>query len=164
MYVDGSSAYRLEPDFLTETPKEEKVRKPRVNARQQKRARMMRRRRGVLILACLFLVSMFSVSRIVREYDLHSQIEEKTKELTILRAGNEQAEMELVQMTDLVKVEEYAIATLGMQKPQSYQVVYLEETNGDIMRKTAKTEKESKLRGLFGILSSAASGVQAYFR
>lgn len=155
MYVEGTSAYKL--DVYKPTERKKEVRKK--NVKKQKKARKVK---SMLVLLFVFGVALFALARNVVVYDLHSQIEQNETELAKLVSRNEQTQLELNQIIDLNKVEEYATLVLGMQKPNTHQIIYLQDEKGDTMEKMAKVSKNHKTKGIFGVFSAAANTVKEY--
>lgn len=154
----GSSAYKLMP-----------ARKPQIEKMPQKdrqaaKNKKLARRRLVLIVICAFFVQLFLCYRWVALYGLHSEVERQSLVLADLQRENEQKSVAIDRITDLSRVEEYAVKELGMQKAEPNQIVYIKPEHGDSMQKVVKNSTPYFKRGFFGALSSSFVGLLEYLK
>jgi cell division protein FtsL len=117
---------------------------------------------AILGFACAAVMLVFALMaqiQLTAVSDETAQLETKLAELeteqTKLLIGYESA-------FNLTEIEEYAIGTLGMQKPRSDQVFYIEGGAPDkaVILETAQTEEQN----LLDRIGSIVSGIGEYFR
>ena len=92
----------------------------------------------VCAILALSLSAYFMVSKNVQVHETAKTIEELEKELAMLESNTSQKIFELEQSVDLNTVEEIASTRLNMQRPEKYQIVYLNVPVDDVTEITAK--------------------------
>ena len=87
---------------------------------------------GIIALSAAFMISKF-----VAVNETAGEIKRLNNELDSMRAYTSQRVFELEQSIDLSEVEEIATTRLGMQRPESYQIIYVNVDKNDISEVTA---------------------------
>ena len=146
MYVPNSTNNAYQLDMYVEKKVDKKA---EFEKKRQQKLKMARRKLSLYM--AIFFVAMFAVLfRYVRIYDLHSDIANQTAKLEEIRMENEQTKLEIENVTDKAKIQEYAENQLGLQKITSTQTVYLNPTKENYMENVAKNgSKSSGIKGLF---------------
>lgn len=91
----------------------------------------------ICVIIALFCAAYFMISQNVQVNDTARQINNLKKELAVLESNTSQKTFELEQSVDLNKVEEIASTRLNMQRPEKYQVVYINIKTDDVTEVTA---------------------------
>ena len=87
---------------------------------------------GVVALAATFMISKF-----VAVNETAGEIKSLTRELESTRAYTSQRIFEMERSIDLSEVEEIATTRLEMQRPETYQIVYVNVDKEDVSEITA---------------------------
>ncbi len=87
---------------------------------------------GIIAFSAAFMISKF-----VAVNETAGEIKRLHNELDSMRAYTSQRIFELEQSIDLSEVEEIATTRLGMQRPESYQIIYVNVDKNDISEVTA---------------------------
>lgn len=85
----------------------------------------------------IFSSSVFMISRYIELDSTNKMVSSLEKELKEAEAYTSQKSFELEQSVDLMKIEEEATTRLGMQRPEKYQIVYINMKNEDTTDVTA---------------------------
>ena len=147
MYVANRSSNARQLNAGAETRRAKKPQSAAQKRKRKSRARM----KLVCYLLALFSILFVVCLRYVYIYDLHNSIATKTSELEKLRMENEQTRLSLESMTDISKIENYAVTELGLQKAENRQIVYLQPAKEDTMKNVAAGQGAG--RNNFGIFS-----------
>ncbi len=91
----------------------------------------------ICVIIALFCAAYFMISQNVQVNDTARQISSLKKELAVLESNTSQKTFELEQSVDLNRVEEIASTKLNMQRPEKYQVVYINIKTDDVTEVTA---------------------------
>ena len=113
-------------------------------------------RRKVLILRLLYMGAIafsatFMISKFVAVNDTTSKIKSLNRELENVRAYTSQKIFEMERSVDLSEVERIAATKLGMQRPESYQMIYVDVAQSDMSGVTA------------GDVEGAGNSMKAFF-
>ncbi|MCH5185869.1 MAG: hypothetical protein J1F64_07070 [Oscillospiraceae bacterium] len=133
----GNLAYN---DVIRETQRDirEKKRETREKMAAEKRKKD---KRFILktIFTCmvLFISAVFMISRYIELDGTKKRIEALEKELKSAEAYTSQKTFELEQCVDLTRIEEEATMRLNMQRPEKYQIIYLNMKKEDTTEVTA---------------------------
>ena len=104
--------------------------------------REMLNRKVTLLRIAYMLIIAFSASFMISKYvavnETASEIRALSKELENTRAYTSQRVYEMERNIDLSEVEEIATTELGMQRPESYQIIYVNVDKDDLSEVTAK--------------------------
>lgn len=87
---------------------------------------------GIIAFSAAFMISKF-----VAVNETAGEIKRLNNELDSMRAYTSQRIFEMEQSIDLSEVEEIATTRLGMQRPESYQIIYVNVDKNDISEVTA---------------------------
>lgn len=111
---------------------------------QEKRMRIQAKRRSrwehIKVMACSVLIAASAfvmISRYVELDETKNTISNLKEELAAAEAATCQKTFELESMVDLNTVEEIATTKLGMQRPEKYQIVYVNINKEDTTEVTA---------------------------
>lgn len=168
--VNGNLAYKR--DFVT-TPKrpEKTLNKATVKgkniaaAEKAKDSREMVRRRvtllRILYMATIAFSATFMISKFVTVNDTAGRIQSLNKELASTRSYTSQRIFEMERSVDLSEVEEIASTRLGMQRPESYQTIYVDVEQEDVSEVTAGEVEGAKnvLKSMFSKLAENIIGL-----
>jgi len=136
--VRGNLAYKY--DNLAAIEKESELKREEKRREVEKmKAREQRKLNFFVICAvvALSLSAYFMISKNVQVHETASKIESLEKELAMLESNTSQKIFELEQSVDLNTVEEIATTRLNMQRPEKYQIVYLNVPTEDVTEVTA---------------------------
>ena len=111
------------------------IRPERIENRYVKDTEEMVRRRvtflRILYVGAIALSAAFMISKFVAVNDTASEIKSLNKELEGIRAYTSQKIFEMERSVDLSEVEEIASTELRMQRPESYQMIYVDVPRDD---------------------------------
>ncbi|MCH5211189.1 MAG: hypothetical protein J1F01_09545 [Oscillospiraceae bacterium] len=148
----GNLAYKLPRQY--EKPR--KRIRPQVN-----RARIIRRNREQMLIRsknlrriCAIVVvalsAGFMISQFVTVNETGQEIASLTKQLNELESATSQMIFNMEQSVDLAEIEKEATTRLGMQRPEKYQMIYVNVKQDDMTEKTA-----GEVEGLGNSVTSA---------
>lgn len=110
--------------------------------KEEKKLKIMQQRRLNFFVVCaILLLSMsayFMISKNVQVHETSDKIVSLQKELSMLESTSSQKIFELEQSVDLNAVEQIASTRLNMQRPEKYQIVYIDVPVEDVTDVTAK--------------------------
>lgn len=92
----------------------------------------------IVYMSVIALSASFMISKYVAVNDTASEIKKLTNQLESTRAYTSQRVYEMERNIDLSEVEEIATTELGMQRPESYQIVYVNVDKDDVSEVTAR--------------------------
>ncbi len=101
---------------------------------------MLSRKRNIRRIAAVVAVSLsagFMISEFVTVHETRQQLSALTKELSEQEAITSQKVFELEQSIDLDEIERIATTRLGMQRPENYQMIYVNVKSEDVTEATA---------------------------
>lgn len=126
-----------------ETERREAVEEKR-QARKKKHKAAKRQRKSAVgyfkIIVCIMLITasaFLMISRKVELYESEVKISELEKQLATAESVTCQKTFDLENTVDLKTIEEIATTKLGMQRPEKYQVVYVNVNKADNTEVTA---------------------------
>lgn len=144
-----------EEDFRIREEKKKESRKAKLN---------QERRLNFFVICAIVLLSLsayFMISKNVQVHETSDRIQELQKELAMLESNSSQKIFELEQSVDLDAVEQIASTRLNMQRPEKYQIVYLNVKSDDVTEVVSSDKEglknqvgnmaESLKRNFFGI-------------
>ncbi|MGI5936569.1 MAG: hypothetical protein ACOX7I_07195 [Oscillospiraceae bacterium] len=168
--VYGSLAYDFNnPIFFPETTLDEPVKAPappKTKTRQQAAARTVARTKqavapfaiiGAACVAVLLVFTLFFRIQLTQVTDETVQLNEKLEEL---KAENAKLLIQYESAFNLNEIEDYAINVLGMQKPRSDQIYYVDSSAPD---KAVVLQEEAKDNGLLERLEDFLALIGEYF-
>lgn len=126
-------------------PIEMKLKKPELSQAQKKKARekVLRRIKNGFYLAFGFMIAFFICYRYSLIDEKFNELEKTKKELSTAQTVNEQIQADIDSQTDLSYIENYAKYQLGMQKPSSSQIVYVNVEKEDRILTPVTIEEDS---------------------
>ena len=139
----------------------EKRKKPQQNKKTNIQARK-KALQYITAITVLALSAGYMISTFVAVHETRDEVAVLTKELTELQSQTSQKTFDLDHAIDLEEVEEIATTRLGMQRPEKYQIVYVNVNREDEVQKTA-AEVEGASKRLFGWVSDAWSNIVEFF-
>ena len=98
------------------------------------------------------------ISKNVQMHETSDKIKQLQSELSMLESNTSQKMFELEQSVDLNSVEEIASTRLNMQRPEKYQIVYINVPSEDVAKVTA-----DKVEGAGNRVGSMAENVKKNF-
>lgn len=91
----------------------------------------------ILYMGAIAFSATFMISKFVAVNDTASKIKSLNRELENIRAYTSQKIFEMERSVDLSEVEKIATTKLGMQRPESYQMIYVDVAQNDVAGVTA---------------------------
>ncbi len=107
---------------------------------EKDRREMLHRKLTLLRIVYMVIIAFsaaFMISKYVAVNETAGEIKRLNNELDSMRAYTSQRIFEMEQSIDLSEVEEIATTRLGMQRPESYQIIYVNVDKDDISEVTA---------------------------
>ena len=109
--------------------------------REAKKIKIRQQRRLNFFLICsiiaLSMAAYFMISKNVQLHETGDEIAKLENELAMLESNASQKIFELEQSVDLNAVEQIATTRLNMQRPEKYQIVYVNVQTDDVTEVTA---------------------------
>jgi cell division protein FtsL len=109
--------------------------------REAKKIKLRSQRRLNFFVICavvaLSMAAYFMISKNVQVHETKDQITKLENELAMLESNTSQKIFELEQSVDLNAVEQIATTRLNMQRPEKYQIVYINVQTDDVTEVTA---------------------------
>ena len=112
--------------------------KPQQNKKKQNQ--MLSRNRNVRRICAILVISLsagFMISEFVTVNETKQQVAELEKKLEAAESMTSQKMFELERSVDLSKIEDEATNRLGMQRPEKYQIIYVNVKQDSVTEKTA---------------------------
>lgn len=157
----GNLAYELPQRYIETPEKTAPARKPinKKNVYKKERARAdaaskARNMRRIAAITAVALSAGFMISQFVRVSEVNSEVASLQKELTALESQTSQMVYEMERSVDLTEIEKEATTRLGMQRPEKYQMIYVNVKQDDMTDKTA-----GEVEGLWNRAVSAAKKI-----
>ncbi len=133
----GSLAYN---DVIQETQNAIEKNKQEATKKKLREKRRKGKRfilKTIFICTVLFISSVFMMSRYIELDNTKKKIDMLERELKEAEAYTSQKSFELEQSVDLSQIEEVATTRLGMQRPEKYQIIYINMKKEDTTEVTA---------------------------
>ena len=111
-----------------------------INSFEKDKTEMIHRKVTLRRIACMGVVALaatFMISKFVAVNETAGEIKSLTRELESTRAYTSQRIFEMERSIDLSEVEEIATTRLEMQRPETYQIVYVNVDKEDVSEITA---------------------------
>lgn len=150
--IYGTSAYKYEPRTAVQPVRQVK----KGISKRAHRKRAFANVSGVLIITFLAFILLARYAMIT---EMSATVSRLAEEYESLSSAVVQKEFKLEQDVDLKKIEDIAVNQLGMQRPEKYQIVYIDLQNSDY---TEGAPEESK-SGFFAFLSGGFTQLVEYF-
>lgn len=157
-WYDGTSAYKL--DRYEEYTKEVTQKQERNKQKAQLRLKINRKRLIIAIASVFAVATVFLYTNAVL-MQTSSKVNDLTRELEDMKVRNTQVSFDIASGVDYTEVERKAISEFGMQRPESYQNVYVDVVQSDYAELAVK-KAESK--GFVDGLISELRAFLAYIR
>lgn len=143
-----------------------RIRPERIENRYVKEAEEVVRRRvtflRILYMGAIAFSAAFMISKFVAVNDTASEIKSLNRELENIRAYTSQKIFEMERSVDLGEIEEIATTRLGMQRPESYQIIYVDVAQDDVSDITADDVEGAK-NDVKGFLSNLKKNIIELF-
>ncbi len=161
MYYYGNLAYK--DDY---PPEVERKRKSSANNAPKRNNRQMANRKinfwRITAILTLALAAGFMISQYVAVHESRSVIEKLEKKLREEEAATSQKTFELERSVNLSEIEKEATTRLGMQRPEKYQMIYINVPQEDVTNATSG-EVEGFGNMMKTLLSEAGSNIVEFF-
>ena len=136
--------------------------KPRKHNNRAKRnqEQMLNRKRNIRRMTAVVAMAVsagFMISQFVTVHETRQQLSTLSKELSEQEAITSQKVFELEQSIDLNEIERIATTRLGMQRPESYQTIYVNVKSDDVTEATA-----GEVEGVGNSLAAFFKGVGSH--
>ncbi|MBQ7084168.1 MAG: hypothetical protein IJM95_02845 [Anaerotignum sp.] len=128
-YTYGNVAYELQPDYSPYRIREEEEERRKEEARAEKAEARENRIASVKMIAValvLFIGCIAFMSMNVLVDNAEVSLRQQKNDLDNLKAANAILEAEMAEQLDMDYIKQEATERLGMNEPQSYQVVYID--------------------------------------
>ncbi len=116
----------------------------------------------ILYTAAIAVSAAFMVSKFVIANETAGEIKSLSQDLAEARAYTSQKVFEMERSVDLDEVEKIATTRLGMQRPESYQIVYVNVDKDDVSEVTAGDVEGAK-NELMDTLDSIKKNILEFF-
>ena len=126
--------YEYRPRRRKQKPQKQNNRTKRNQEQMLNRKRNIRRIVAVVMMA---VSAGFMISQFVTVHETRQQLSSLTKNLAEQEAITSQKVFELEQSIDLNEIERIATTRLGMQRPENYQMIYVNVKSEDVTEATA---------------------------
>ncbi len=131
----GNLAYELEPQ--TDQQVQRVTKRKRKIKKDQAQMRKVKNLKRILYVVIMAFAAGFMISKFVAVHETQQQIVSMQKELASMQSYTSQKVFELEQSVDLTKIEQEASSRLGMQRPEKYQMIYVNVKQDDVTEVTA---------------------------
>ena len=157
----GNLAYKL-PEERPERPPKKKRKKKQVRRTRKQMALRNKMIRRVCVIAAVAVSASFMISQFVAVNEGSRQIESLRKQLSDTEAVTSRMIFDMEQSVDLAEIEKQATTRLGMQRPEKYQIIYVNVKQDDMTEKTAG-EVEGTGNRIMNMIKSAGSYIVNFF-
>ncbi len=126
-------------EYKYNTVKTKKKKRQAVRVKRN-REEMLSRKRNIKRMVAVVVMSVsagFMISEFVAVHETRQQVRVLSKELSAQEAVSSQKIFELEQSIDLGEIERIATTKLGMQRPEPYQIIYVNVKSDDVTETTA---------------------------
>ena len=148
-------------DNLAQIKEEDDLARDKKRKESRKLKIKEQRKLNFFIITGIILLSMAAylmISKNVQMHETSDKIKQLQSELSMLESNTSQKMFELEQSVDLNSVEEIASTRLNMQRPEKYQIVYINVPSEDVAKVTA-----DKVEGAGNRVGSMAENVKKNF-
>jgi cell division protein FtsL len=149
-YVEGTAAVKLEYDVYSEN----KVLSKKKEYKANKKIKL----RTVCLMLTVFAMGLLLMYRYALITEINYKVSSVESDYNKLRNENSRMKVQIEEQSDLSEIKEVAENKLGMQKPDKYQVVFLNVPKSDftvvndVYISNMKSEK-----GMFALLADKVS-------
>lgn len=127
----------IEKEVAKKPPQELKTEKKKVKAKSKKNLRK------VFLAVSAFGIALLIVYRYAMISDMNMENIKLKKELSEINNMNAQLQLAAEKSVNLSEIEKYAEEKLGLQKPQSYQIEYINLDKEDLIDNKVVTENKN---------------------
>lgn len=152
--IYGNLAYKYDNDKSTKV-------KTSVEKKNKKNKDLSYGEKIAMVLVVAF-AAVFMIIQYVTVNETASDLKVAIAEYNFQKSVTAQKSFELEQSVDLSKIEAEATSRLGMQRPESHQVVYLDVKKSDVTTKTAG-EVEGFSNRFSNMMNSIKSNIVEFF-
>ena len=157
----GNLAYKL-PEERPKRPPQKKRKKKQVRRTRKQMALRNKMIRRICVVAVVAVSASFMISQFVAVNEGNQEIESLRKKLANAESVTSQMVFDMEQSVDLAEIEKQATTRLGMQRPEKYQIVYVNVKQDDMTEKTAG-EVEGIGNRIMNMIKGAASYIVNFF-
>lgn len=157
----GNLAYKL-PEERPKRPPKKKRKKKQVRRTRKQMALRNKMIRRVCVIAAVAVSASFMISQFVAVNEGNQEIESLRKQLANAESVTSQMVFDMEQSVDLAEIEKQATTRLGMQRPEKYQIIYVNVKQDDMTEKTAG-EVEGTGNRIINMIKSAGSYIVNFF-
>lgn len=164
----GNLAYSLPEKYDEQYEQPRKRKKPqthKVKVIKRNREQMLcrsRNMRRICVIVVIALSAGFMISEFVTVNEMNQEVASLQKQLTSLESTTSQMVFDLEQSVDLAEIEKEATTRLGMQRPEKYQMVYVNVKQDDMTEKTAG-EVEGLGHEIISVLKKIGGNIVQFF-
>ena len=144
-----SSAYKLDNPRSEVKPKTT-AKKPDLKKKVNKKIMMVRKVRGLAMVAAVIVLSFMMVRGYVAIDEMNGDITKLKKEHSSMVAENQTIQAEINKNLDLEELQRAATEEYNMTRPERYQVFYVDMGFGDTGVHLAEGDKEKETPALSG--------------
>lgn len=127
-------AYELETQPVRRKKPQQNKTVKRNHKQMLNRSKNIRRMCAIVILA---FSAGFMISKFVTVHETQQQIASLERDLSEIESTTSQQIFDLEQSVDLTEIEQEATTRLGMQRPEKYQMIYVNVKQDDVTEMTA---------------------------
>lgn len=124
-----------------EEPRIQRKRKPQQNNTVKRNHNQMHSKtkniRRMCVIVVMAISAGFMISKFVTVHETQQKIASLEKSLATIESQTSQQIFDLEQSVDLTEIEREATTRLGMQRPEKYQVIYVNVKQDDVTEMTA---------------------------
>lgn len=158
--IYGNLAYKY--DYIEdETANKTKKTAPKQSRKKNKRTDISYGGKIAMVLT-VAAAAVFMIIQYVTVNETASDLSTAVAEYKFQESVTAQKSFELEQSVDLSKIEAEATSRLGMQRPESHQIVYLDVKKSDVTMKTAG-EVEGFSNRFVNLMNSIKSNIVEFF-
>lgn len=154
-YVYGSAAPKIEYDVYEEN----KV----LKAKKKQRANNKIKVKLVFTILTVFAAFLCIIYMYAQITEVNYELNKKNKEYNEVRNANIQLKLDIQKSMDLNRIKEIALTRLDMQKPDTYQIVYVKVPKKDVMKVAAIDGKNTGDKGAVALVSDVISDISHFF-
>ena len=157
----GNLAYKL-PEERPKRPPQKKRKKKQVRRTRKQMAIRKKMIRRVCVIAVVAVSASFMISQFVAVNEGDRQIASLRRQLADTEAATSQMVFDMEQSVDLAEIEKQATTRLGMQRPEKYQIIYVNVKQDDMTEKTAG-EVEGTGNRIMNMIKGACGYIVNFF-
>ncbi len=149
-------------DYREEKPGRQRVKVDRKRVQKRAKKNEISYLSKIIYVFVLAASAIFMIAQFVNVNEAESRLAAKQEDYAFEESVTSQKSFELEQSVDLSKIEQEATGRLGMKRPESHQIVYVDVKQDDVTEKTSG-EVEGLGNRIAGFFSSAISNIIEFF-